>query len=113
MAKSFVKAIPITFFNSAGLTGNLQAINPTGLDHNCFLLKILNGSNTTILISYDGTNDHDVIEPNEMLEVNLQSNSSPNGYVCQFRKGTIVYVETPGGGAGVGIIYLMGYYQEA
>src|SRR5277367_4374774 len=92
MAKGSVKAIPISIFNAAGLTNVAQPINPNGLEQACFLIRIVNGSNLTIGISYDQLDDHDVLLPDTSLQLPLQSNSSPNGYVCQLAKGKVIYL---------------------
>lgn len=112
MAKSFVLAIPVTSFDTAGANAAYQAINPNGLTHNCFMIRVINTSNITIELSYDGVTDNDILQPDATLQLNLQSNSSPNGYITQMRKGTVVSVKSTSGAAGVGLVYLVGYYQE-
>lgn len=109
-----VKNIPLTNFNAASLTNNYQAINSSGISNQCFLLRIINDSTANITISYDGINDHDHLAgtaasiPRETLEVPLSQNSSSSGLIL-FAKGTIVYIK---GTAGIGTIYLAGYYQS-
>lgn len=112
MAKSFVRAIELTEIDAATLDGNYSAINPDGLPNACFLIRIINDSNITIVISYAEETDQDVLLPNTTLQLNLQNNSSPNGYVALMAKGTIVSVRSASGLAGVGAVDLIGYYQE-
>lgn len=106
--KSFVKAIPMTTFNSAGL-GAYQAMNAGGLPQACFLIKIVNDSNTDAIFSFDGVNDHDVVPATATDMYPFQSNAQPKSYVALMKKGTVFYIR---GAAGVGNIYLVGYYQE-
>ncbi len=110
MAKSFVKAIAATQVNSNLFGAGLVPINVNGLDQACFLLRIINKSNMTVFISYDHVNAADIIPPNNTLQLDFQTNSAPNGYIANLRKGTIVYADAAA--AGVGIVYLVGYYQE-
>ncbi len=110
MAKSFVKAIPITDVDAATLGGGFVAINPDGLEQACFLIRIVNASNVTVSISYDGQIAHDVLQPNNTLQLDFQTNSSPNGHIAWLRKGTIIYADSTIGG--VGSVILIGYYQE-
>lgn len=110
MAKSFVKAITLTGVDSATFGAAFQRINPNGLPHACFLIRIINGSNRTVTISYNGVDTHDVLLPNDTLELDLQANSSPNGFIAYLKKGTVVYANATI--AGVGIVSLVGYYQE-
>lgn len=108
--KNFVQAIPNTFFDAAFLNAALQAINPNGLDEACFLIRVINDSNTAVEISYDGTTLHDYIRAGESLQLPFQSNSQPKNEIALLRKGTIVYIRGTAG-AGVGFITLCGYYQ--
>lgn len=109
-----VKSIGLTSLDSATLTANYQAINPNGLEKACFLLRIVNDSTSDITISYDGTNDHDHLAgtaaaiPRETLTLDFTSSPPFGGYVF-IPKGTVVYLK---GSAGVGVIYLSGYYQS-
>ena len=112
MAKSYVMAVPLTSFNTTGVTANFQAINPNGLPHAVIKLRVINASNILLIFSYDGATDHGVIQPNDVITFDFQSNSSPAGYICNMRKGTVVSVRNPAGAAGVGLIYIAAYYQE-
>ena len=110
MAKSFVKAITAESINAAGFGGGFVPINEDGLEQACFLIRIINGSNVVVSISYDGIAENDVLLPNETLQLDFQTNSSPNGYIAWLKKGTIVYADASM--AGVGFVLLAGYYQE-
>ena len=110
MAKvNSVKAIPMASFDTADLTTAYQVIDAAGLDAACFLLRINNASGSPILVSYDGTTDHDYVKNGEKLQVPFQINSNTASSVANMANRTKVYVK--GAGAGQGLIYLSGYYQ--
>jgi len=110
MAKSFVKAIVFTDVDASTFGAGFVPINPNGLEEACFLIRIINASNVTVSISYDGVVAHDILLPNNTLQLDFQSNSSPNGHIAWLRKGTVVYADSAL--AGVGAVVLVGYYQE-
>lgn len=107
MAQDKVKAITLTSIASSTVSGTYQAINPLGLTHACFLVRVMNASNQNVTLSYDGSTDNDVVLATSTLEVPCQTNSVPNNKVALFAKGQIIYVK---GTAGTGNIYLSGYY---
>lgn len=106
---NYIKALALSTFNSASMTGSYQAINGSGLQHPCVLLRIVNSSNQDITVSYDGTTDNEYVRAGEALTLPFQAQNLPSGRVSVMRKGTILYVK---GTAGAGTIALTGYYQE-
>jgi hypothetical protein len=107
--KNIVLPIVMTNINSTTVIATYLPINPTGLPHACFMIRIINASNAAITISYDGTNDHDFLAANTSTpELEFQTNSQPNNLIAKLAQGTIVYVK---GTAGVGNVYLTGWYQ--
>lgn len=106
--KNTVKAVTATSIDSATLTGSFQAINPLGLEQPCFYIRINNASNVDVEISYDGSTLNDVVLLNDKLDLKVQQNAQGPGNVANFPRGTKVYVR---GTAGIGTIYLSGYYQ--
>ena len=108
MPKNYVRAILLTGIDSGTFDGNYKAINPDGLPHSCSLVRITNDSNQDITISYNGTVDNDYLISGETLELNLQTNSSPQGKIAQLKMGTVVHVKAA---VGAGIVYLSGYYS--
>lgn len=111
MAQNSYLAIPLTGYDSSLFPGGYVAINPNGLPNACSTLKIINDSNENIKVSYDGINDHDFVASDTTFEFPTQINAQPNNYVALFSKGTIVYVTLPA--AGVGLIYLSGYFSPS
>ena len=106
MSVNYVRAIPITYINSADLAGDFAVVN-AGLPEACFLLRIINDSNIDVDVSYDGAVMHDYVTAGSHLDINAQANATPDGYVALFRKGLPVYVRAQGG---AGYIYVVGYY---
>ncbi len=104
-----VLPITLTSFNTTSLDGTFKAINAAGTPEPCFLIRVVNDSDTDITISYDGATDHDFLRSTETLQLPLQTNAQPNNMMAKLRQGTIVYVK--GAGAGTGLVYLSGYYQ--
>lgn len=108
--RNSVSAIAMGSINSAGFTGAYQLISAAGgLPQACFLLRFVNDSDRIVTISYDGATDNDIIPIDAHFELNPQSNSQPNNFICLFPKGQKVYVK--GAAGGTGLIYLAGYYQ--
>ena len=84
-------------FNAAGLEGSLSFI------------RVTNDSNTDVYLSYDNIHDHEFIPAGKTIQVCFQANSILASQVSLLRKHTVVYLR---GNAGVGYIYLSGYYNE-
>ena len=110
--KDVIKPIPMTFFNSALLTGSYQPINPNGLPYACLAIAIKNYSDFIIDISFDGLQSHEILGIHEELSYGFQKNSRPSNYVAMLSKGTRVYVMDGGAGFKGGYIYLTGWYLQ-
>ena len=61
------EALILRSFDSASLTGAYQAIYAPGTEAACFFLRIVNHSNTSITISYDGVNANEFLLPTSDL----------------------------------------------
>ncbi len=107
MSKANVKAVTLTTIASSALTSSYQPINTNGLPEACFMIRINSSSSTLITLSYDGINDHEVVLPNQSVNLDFQSNSQPTAGFALMAKGTRVFVK---GTAGTGNIYLSAYY---
>ena len=107
MAQNRVKPIALQSFASSSLTTSYQALNPTGLDGACFRISIINTGSTTITLSYDGVNDHEIVTSSSRLDIEFQNNAQPNAWTALLSKGLVIYLK---GTAGTGTIYLSGYY---
>lgn len=108
MSKNCIRAIEMTSLDTAGLAGDFAAINPDGLTESLVFMRITNDSDTDLVVSYDGATDNDYVRAGSTIDLNVQTNSLPNGKVAQFSKGTVIYVRSA---AGIGLVYLAGYYQ--
>jgi hypothetical protein len=108
MPVNYVSAIPMTSKNAAALTGGFDVVT-TGLPEACSILRIINDSNSDVIISYDGATNHDYLVGGTTLQIDAQANSQPNSDVSQFRKGQKVYVK---GTAGIGFVYVVAYYNR-
>ena len=108
--KDVIRPIPMTSFNTGGITGNYQPINAAGLPYPCVSIKILNYSDFDINVSYDDGLTHEYIAAGASAEFNFQTNSRPHNYVAMMKKGTIIYVKYAGGGQKGGYVYLVGWY---
>lgn len=108
MSKNIILTIPMTTFNSSGITGSYAPMITGGLAQACYLLRITNACNKDITISLDGVNDADYIFTNTANNIPAIYSLQPNGFVALFTKGQQIYVK---GTAGTGNIYIAGYYQ--
>ena len=108
--KNSVQAIALTSIDSATFTGAYQAVNASGLAKNCFMIRITNNSNKDVTVSYNGTTDHDFIKAGTFIQLPFQEMAQPNNLIANMALGIIVYVK---GAAGVGLVYLAGYYQPS
>ena len=104
-----VEIIPVANFSLKRVKSKskIKREYPIGFAKPPFLIRIVNASNAAITISYNGLDDHEFIPANGVFELPSQINSQPNAHVALFPKNTVVYVK---GTAGVGTIYVSGYY---
>lgn len=107
--KDAIKAITLLFIDSATLTGAYDPFVATGLPQACSIIRIVNDSNTGVGFSYDGINTHEFIPAGLTTQIYMQIGSRPNNKKACVSKGSNVCLI---GNAGVGTIYLIGYYQE-
>lgn len=107
--KNNVAAIPLTSFNTSGLSTSYQVINTGGLAAPCFMIRIINNSNADITISYDGLTDNEFVPKTSSVNLNFQTNAQPQANASIMKKGTVLWVK--GAGAGSGFVYVSGYYN--
>lgn len=107
--KDYVEAVELQQIDSDDIESDeYLAINPDGLDRDCFMIRIINASNEGVFISYDGEKDNDYVRENCSETLMFQSNSQPINWTAKLKKGTVVYVR---GDSGSGMIALAAYYQ--
>ena len=109
MSKNFILPIPLSTFNSTGLSGTYQLI--ATLPAPVLILRIVNNSGVAVTVSYDGTNDHDVIQTLATLQLDIQANAGATNFSAWLRQGTQIWIKGPS--ASTGLIYVAGYTQLA
>jgi len=108
MPVNYVSAVPMSSKNTAALTGGYDLV-VTGLPEACSILRIINDSNTDVIISYDGATNHDYVIAGTSLQLNAQANAQPDSWLSLFKQGQKIYVK---GTAGVGFVYVAAYYNR-
>jgi len=88
--------------NSTTFTGAFQAVG-SKLSFNPSVIKFLNGSNTTVTISWDGTTSHEILLASSVLTIDCAT----NGGIIPI--GTQFYVS---GAASTGLFYISVYYRS-
>lgn len=108
--KSTIYHIPMTSIDSSTLSGSYQAINTGGTPQACTIFKIINNSTVDVTISFDPTlvAGGDFAPSKSFAIIDAQAAKQPENDLSTLAQGTTVYVK---GSAGVGSIYLVGYYQ--
>lgn len=110
MENIYLSAIPLTTYDTSGLTGTYAALNGSGVEQSLKVLKMYNASDVLVTLSLDGTTDHDVIPAGGTFVLDIQTNShgwgGSNGHWA-IRNGQIIYGK---GSAGAGNLYIIGYY---
>ena len=87
-------------------TGSLQALG-TPLANSARLVKFVNNTNQTVLVSWDGINDHDVLPSGSFALYDFTSNrGNPSPYLAA-AQGTQFYVSAS---AGTGTFYCVVFY---
>ena len=114
MPKNAVKAWSPDPFNAAMLVAvpklwNIGGPNG-GFPQPVFMLEFVNDSNTPCDIRfYDDVHQQQHLRANSSLSLNFQTNHQPSGNVACFPIGAQILLS---GAAGVGFIYVTGYYTE-
>ena len=98
-------------FDATGLTANYQPIN-AGFTDPGMVMHIVNTSDVSVMISYDGVTDHDVILEDNEVVYNMQLNNQPSDLIAEEHTGTVVYVKQILGAGKGGDIYLTGYHSQ-
>jgi hypothetical protein len=110
MPKNTMVATQATIFDATLLADVYQII--ATLPHSVSILRIVNASTDSILISYDGDNPYDCITAQGSLQIQAQTNSQPQASVANFPAGTKIYAALLTGDSGdTGAVVVTGYYQ--
>ncbi len=109
MSKNYLQPIVRIDFNTASLSTNYQlATAATGLPEGLRLIKFVNSSNQDVDISYDGTNNHDLVRSETDWPLYAQQLAEPANNVAKMKAGTLIYVK--GAAAGTGVFSIIGYF---
>jgi len=109
--KNSVMPIEAIGIDAATLGGAVYLpINDPGLSRVCNLVRINNKSSVDIYISWDGVTLHDYIPLGESLSYQFFNTRDVGMYTPGIKKGQIFYALADA--AGIGFIYVSGYYQE-
>lgn len=103
-ATSRLDPVIMQTFNCAGLTGSYQLVSAGGFDNDLAILKMYNSSTEEVDISYNGTDDHDIIPPGGTFILDITSNKE--GQRIAWPKGRETFVK---GTASAGLLYITGY----
>jgi|SRR5579859_3112054 len=95
--------------DSATFTGSYQLV--LTLTHPASFLRIVNGSNTNVAVSFDGTNDHEFVPTLSQFNLPAGALSQAGNYNCFVAAGTPIYVKAPSAMANAGIVSVSAYYQ--
>jgi len=91
-----VQSIELTTFAGASITDVYQPMNGNGLSDDVKILLVINDSAETIMISFDGVKDTDVIFSGSSKEYEFQANAAntPTSPGIKYvRKGQIIYAK--------------------
>lgn len=91
--------------DSSTFTGSYQAIG-TVLANPSRLVKFTNVSTKSVSISWDGSNDHEILPAGSFVLLDIATNKEEMSS-CYIAAGTQFYVK---GAAGTGLVYLSTYY---
>lgn len=92
--------------DSATFTGMYQAIG-VPLAHPGCLVKFVNDSDVSVLISWNGVDDHDVVPTQSFALYDIETNSGDQSRGLSVPQGTQFYVQ---GAVGTGSVYLTVLY---
>ena len=109
MAKDIIVPIEMQTVNTAGIGAGAFITVGNPLEGALSFIRITNVSNTNVIISYDGIHDHEYVVSGDRVETYFQINATPENYVSKLKAGTVLWIR---GTAGIGLVYVSGYYNE-
>lgn len=99
--------VPLETVAGTALTTSYQVIG-AAMSNPIRILQINNLSNQSLVISWDGTNDHMAIGASQLMQLDVSANKETSN-MLEIPQGTQFFVRSPGG-AGTGSVYLAAYY---
>jgi hypothetical protein len=98
--------MPMATFDSSTLSGSYQAIG-TPLPDEARIVKMVNTSTVPVVVSLNGTTNHDVIPVGGFFLYDVGTNRGNSSPLMCIQKGTQFYIK---GNAGTGDIYLVAWF---
>lgn len=95
---------------SSGFSGSYQAIG-TPLVYPSRILKFTNDTNVEVTVSWDGTNDHEVLPADSFLLIDIAANRQISNIFCA-AAGVQFYVNGASGMGNTGNFYISSYYAS-
>lgn len=110
MVSNVITPIEMQSIDSATLIlGTYAPVNVAGIEGALSYIDISNMSDADIYVSIDGVSDHLYVSADKHRPIYFQLGATPTNKVSKLKKHTIIYVR---GVAGVGNIYVSGFYNE-
>lgn len=78
--------------------------------HPIRLIKFLNTTDVLVTVSFDGTNDHDIVPSNGFALYDVSSNRSATSDEWSFAQGTQIYAK---GAPTLGSFYVVTFYGQS
>ncbi|NCN42679.1 hypothetical protein GW916_15690 [bacterium] len=88
---------PLVNFDASTLNGTYQVINGTGTENALNIFKFYNSSTSLVLLSFNGTDDHDFVPPGGTYILDVETNADQIGGLDGTKKlpeGQLVYAKT-------------------
>ncbi len=95
---------------ASGFTGSYQTVGSV-LAHPARILKFTNDTNVEVLISWDGTNNHEVLPADSFLLIDISANRQISN-IFSAAAGIQFYAKGASGMGNTGSFYISSYYAS-
>ena len=109
MANDFIVPLELDHFDVSTITTDFQLVSDVGLSAPCSFLKIVNDSNVSIIISFNGINEHDYVILGKDTDIPCQTNSRGKNNKALLPKGIKIWVKGVDPKLPIGMIYFLGF----
>lgn len=107
--KNRIAAIPMLSVDADTVSTSVYTPIYANLPKGLCIVRLINDSNKSMSISYDGTTGHDYLLPASYLTLDMQTNSQPNTDSANLPAGITVYMKAAA--SATGTVAVGGYYQ--
>jgi hypothetical protein len=111
MNNDYITPMPIQVFAFGDVGADYTIVDVDGFDGPLRFLRFTSTLDESVIISFDGVNDHEFIFDDDEIDINAQLCSSPKNKRSLFKNKTKVYVKAAAGLPGSGAIVISGFYQ--